>query len=419
MSMAIDDKTTHDGTSRTQRLDGRERSALDDLETLVAKRLRYIRLAQEFAELANSAESIEDGVTRALRCFCRVLGWPVGHAYLQADSRGARYVDRGVWWIEEGLDADSFVEASSKLTFEPGMGFVGRVIETAKAQWAGEEVVEQMLGRSAEAVQAGLKCGIAFPILVQSRVAGVLEFYSHDVRRCEREPLDAVAQLGTQLGRVIERAEFERDLARVSQEERRELGRELHDTLSQQLTGIGMLARSLERKLEDDGSSEAARARNLLESIEEARGKLRAVARGLNPVDVDAVTLSRVVADFAQDTEDAFDVRCRFEERDALCVEDDFTANQLFCIIREAVHNAAKHAHADLIEIEARRGPDQLVELSVRDDGDGFDVEVTERPGMGLRTLRYRARLIGARLRIDSRPGRGTSVACTFRGEKQ
>ena len=121
-------------------------------------------------------------------------------------------------------------------------------------------------------------------------------------------------------------------------------------------------------------------------------------------------------AEFMDDTAQAFKISCRFEEGDALTVADDFTANQLFCIVREAVHNAAKHAGATLISTDVTKDPNGALRLRVRDDGNGFDAKSIERSGMGLRTLRYRSRLIGARLRIESAPGKGTSIVCSLRG---
>lgn len=379
-------------------------------------RLRQARLTQRFAELANKSDSIDEGLAIALQAFCQIMGWSIGHAYSSVGTSTARYIDSGIWWLDEVHGCAPLVEASARSVVEPGDGFLGRVAASGRASWLDRDEVEALGGRGVAARQIGVVCGIAFPILVQSRIAGILEFYSRDEKVCEPELLEIGVQLGTELGRIVERVEFEREIARISQEERRRIGRELHDTLSQQLTGIGMLARSLEQKLEDKGDPQAGRARTLIDNIQDAHTKLRAIARGLNPVDVNATTLSSAIAEFAEQTTRTFGVRCKLIDESALEVQDDFTANQLFLLVREAVHNAAKHSGADVIRIEVTPLSEHAMRIGVHDDGRGFDTGGSAHEGMGLRTLRYRARLLGARFRIESAPGEGTSVICTVEG---
>ena len=80
----------------------------------------------------------------------------------------------------------------------------------------------------------------------------------------------------------------------------------------------------------------------------------------------------------------------------------------LFRMVQEAIQNILKHAKAKTITLTARTEKDQ-VEVSIQDDGRGFDPSATG-GGAGLDNIRSRARMIGARLSIDSRPGFGTIV---------
>ncbi len=84
-------------------------------------------------------------------------------------------------------------------------------------------------------------------------------------------------------------------------------------------------------------------------------------------------------------------------------------AEQLARITREAVANAVRHAEAERVRVSLRSDGGDLV-LRIRDDGTGFDPAAPRGSGHGLESLRDRARLIGATLRIDSAPGSGTSV---------
>jgi signal transduction histidine kinase len=90
---------------------------------------------------------------------------------------------------------------------------------------------------------------------------------------------------------------------------------------------------------------------------------------------------------------------------------DDLPEEHTTCIYRmvqEAVNNAARHASARTVEVVVRREADRVV-FSVQDDGAGFDASFVR--GLGLLGMEERVRRLGGRLRIDSQPGRGTSIA--------
>jgi two-component system sensor histidine kinase NreB len=82
----------------------------------------------------------------------------------------------------------------------------------------------------------------------------------------------------------------------------------------------------------------------------------------------------------------------------------------LYRIIQEGLRNISKHACAEHISVSLK-GMDHDVLLSVQDDGIGFDwAEVKEKPGLGLSSMRERARLIHGELSIQSQPGKGTLI---------
>ncbi len=83
----------------------------------------------------------------------------------------------------------------------------------------------------------------------------------------------------------------------------------------------------------------------------------------------------------------------------------------LFRIVQEAIHNAVTHGGASRIDIELAADSDCLC-LRIQDDGSGFEVGKTQSEGMGLRVMQYRARSIGADLKIGSRPREGTHIQC-------
>ena len=97
-----------------------------------------------------------------------------------------------------------------------------------------------------------------------------------------------------------------------------------------------------------------------------------------------------------------------------MTLHDNFTANELYLIAREAVHNAVKHGRPGSIVI--RLESTQELVLQIRDDGVGIQRATGERPqeGVGLRIMRYRSRLIGATLKVARGANGGTVLTCTL-----
>ena len=212
---------------------------------------------------------------------------------------------------------------------------------------------------------------------------------------------------------MFEREQAERQLAESREREQRRLGSELHDTISQELTGITMMAERLSEELGEVRSPMADEMRSLVAHLSRTRGKVHALSRGLLPVEIEAAGVRRALEAIAASTRKLHGLDCRVHGDASVDVEDEVVANHLIRIARESVQNTVKHAQAEAVEITlTQRG--SLVALTIEDDGTGFSKpRVSE--GLGLRLMRHRAAAIGAELTIVSRPGRGTRVRCVWR----
>jgi two-component system, LuxR family, sensor kinase FixL len=253
---------------------------------------------------------------------------------------------------------------------------------------------------------------LAFPILMGDQVVGVLEFFAAEIEEPDNHLLELMANIGTQLGRIVERRRMQEELIDAVWEQQRYFGQELHDTLGQELTGIGMMVNSLARKLEASGSETAQSIREVGEMIQQAKTGVRRLAKGLFPVEVDAEGLRAALEDLSRTTCERCSIDCRFSVEGAIHTLDNSVATHLFRIAQEAVNNAVKHSLAKQIRIRLESSPEH-VELRIEDDGRGIDQDQTDRfSGMGLRIMRYRANLIGASFRIGGTPGEGTELCC-------
>src|SRR5262249_39552059 len=96
---------------------------------------------------------------------------------------------------------------------------------------------------------------------------------------------------------------------------------------------------------------------------------------------------------------------------------EHIVAHHLFFIAQEAVVNAAKHGKPTLIQVQLAPAGNDSYTLTVRDNGSGLALPLTEGRGMGIRIMKYRARMIGAEVEVASRPEGGVEVVCRFASE--
>ena len=212
---------------------------------------------------------------------------------------------------------------------------------------------------------------------------------------------------------ISERRRLEQEILSISEAERRRIGQDLHDGLGQMLTGIGLLHKNLSDQLQREEHAMASDAAEITDLIRDADQYARDLARGLTPVDLEASGLTEALNRLSDNAERLFDVHCRFEDVGTTLVHNSQAATHMYRITQEAVNNAVRHGEADRIRITLA-GNEQQVRLRIRDDGAGFATEGITNGGMGLRIMKYRARIIGGSFDLNSAPGQGTTVTCTL-----
>ena len=228
--------------------------------------------------------------------------------------------------------------------------------------------------------------------------------------RLEQEAADRTTAHQNLQREMEERRRLEREIARVSDEERRNLGQDVHDGVCQELTGALLRCQALKQRLER-GQNLAAEDLGALSSLlEEAIDEAYAVAKGLWPLDPDEGALSPALRALAKRTQASTGVHCRFVASGDVTVPDPTTAQHLYRIAQEALSNASRHANARHILVELQRSNDELV-LRVGDDGTGMPHEFPSE-GMGLSTMAYRAQVMEGDLTVGPGPDGGTSVVC-------
>ena len=212
---------------------------------------------------------------------------------------------------------------------------------------------------------------------------------------------------------ITERKRLEREVLEIAAGEQQRIGQELHDTTCQELAGLSLLAQGLANQLAVVSPAEGGVATKIADGMGRALDQLRAILKGLLPVEVDTDGLMAALEELAVQAEALTGITCRFDCAKPIAVRDNMAATHLYYIAKEAMTNAVKHGSPTHIGITLDRDGD-FVALAVRDNGRGISEPLDECQGMGLRIMQYRAGIIGATLSIGRVEGGGTVATCRF-----
>lgn len=210
---------------------------------------------------------------------------------------------------------------------------------------------------------------------------------------------------------------LEKEVLDTSERERQKIGYELHDDLGQHLIGIDVMTKVLRDKLLAVSEENARYAGEINKLVKDSIEKTRRLARGLCPVHLTSLGLEASLEELAASTANIFNMICDFRCPRHIPIDDISLSTHLYYIAKESIHNAIEHGKSSKIVLELLNN-NGIVSLSILDNGIGI-TDTTKVGGIGLRIMQYRARMIGASLRIESEPNGGTLVTCTFNLNKE
>lgn len=212
---------------------------------------------------------------------------------------------------------------------------------------------------------------------------------------------------------ISRRRHLEREILEVAGREQRRISQDLHDSVGQELTALALLSAELEQALRQDHSGQAGLAAKIAQGVRRTLEEVRAISRGLNPVPIDKAGLMSALEDLVQRLSQQTKAHCEFRCPRPVNLADNLAATQLFQVAQEATTNALKHARPKRLEICLERDDHGRVILRITDDGVGLPATATAWPGgVGLRTMRNRAQILGAELTIARGPKGGTQITC-------
>lgn len=227
-----------------------------------------------------------------------------------------------------------------------------------------------------------------------------------DQQRDLEQSLEAGATQAAQL------RDLNRRTVRMQEDERRRIAGDIHDAVSPLITGALYQARAL-RLGDPDDPGRSSRRDSTLDSIGDLLARsmeeLHGVVFALRPPDLDDIGVVAAIERYiAQVQRSGMTVRLEAAEDPPALTPEVRLA--IYRIVQESLHNALRHAAADeaVVSFEST---DDLLRVTIRDNGAGFNPEIATRPtALGLLSMRERAAAIGATLAVQSRPGDGTTI---------
>jgi two-component system, cell cycle sensor histidine kinase and response regulator CckA len=158
-------------------------------------------------QILAESDTLVDAMPKILRSICELSQWDLGALWFANDQTAV--LSCLEIWHQPSVDATAFSQATLGAVFTRGLGLPGRVWASGKPAWVLDVMQDANFPRAPFAAQAHLHGAFAFPIRINDRVLGVMEFYSHVIRPPDEELLKVFVTVGSQIGQFVERRRAE------------------------------------------------------------------------------------------------------------------------------------------------------------------------------------------------------------------
>lgn len=241
------------------------------------------------AAAANEAESPEAALGRALDRLCRHIGWPVGHVFpveepgRRGEGNEALIRPAGCSYLADPVRFGPFRLESEASQFRPGEGIPGATYAKGAPRWFATDCADRRFRPGAAGQRAGLRTVFGFPILAGRSVAAVMELCTDREVEPDPELEELAAEIGTQLGRTIERRRAALDLLRSKEELERRVGERTADLSA---LNAALMQEVAERQQVESALRETVtRHRDLVQSVRDVMFAVTPAGRAesLNP----------------------------------------------------------------------------------------------------------------------------------------
>ncbi len=394
---------------------GDRAAAREGLERALLSYRRELSALRDVMSAAAESLELRDVLRRLLDHVLRVMKSKVGAIHLFDEQQtvlklvAARGISRRVAARIEAVDGSFDAQAWATEPQEPSVS-PSTMPSLSVAAEDVSEIADPLRrpvsgGRRGEAVYMGV------PVRSRGEILGLISVVGPAGRVFDDGDVTLLRSIGDQIGVVVENARLYRQAEQLAVvRERERLARELHDSVTQSLYSLTLLAEASQRWI---GGGEADRAveyvARLGEIAQQALKEMRLLVYQLRPL----VLKREGLVGALQHRLDAVERRAGVDARLLVQGALDLPAGVevgLYRIAQEALNNALKHAAPSSVILRVRADR-RHVRLEVVDDGRGFDpTAVVNGGGMGLISMEERAERMGGSFTLDSAPGHGTTV---------
>jgi len=378
------------------------------LEIAEREQRDFSEAMREIATLLTSTLDLKDVLERILNNLGRVL---------MHDSASITILEDDYIWIARHRTIRDTQEIVAERQLQTEYRhYLTRIIDTRQPVVVADLQEDEQVRETA--IQASVRAYVGVPIMLQDEIIGFVNAFNEkpntfDIQDSERVLAFAeLAAIAIQNARLFQKSQ---ELAAV--EVRQRLARELHDSVTQTLYTTQNMAESALRRWQRDPE----RAHNLMQSVYQltrtALAEMRILLLELRPSALSQVNLKTLFDQYLQPIVDRGQFNLQMSIDDVPPLPPDVQI-ALYRITQEALNNIDKHALAQHVTVTVRNHDDH-VELQIRDDGRGFDVEEVASTSLGLNIMRERSVEINADINIRSEAGSGTQITVIWKKEKQ
>jgi GAF domain-containing protein len=369
------------------RLYGEAQQRLAEIE----RRREVAEALRDLLAVVNSGRSLDAILDHVVAQASRLLGSDASAIYLPAEAGFLRV------HASRGLDAENTARRVTVGAPPSGLAF--------RSQHP-VALTDSETGR--------YKAVLAVPLAVKSETYGTLTLYYRDRRTFDDEDIALASTFADQAALAIENARLsERAQQAATLEERQRLARELHDAVTQTLFSASLIAEVAPRLWQRNPEEAMRRLEELRMLTRGALAEMRALLLELRP----GALVEAPIGQLLRQLSDATSTRARLVAEVRIDCERSLPPDvhvATYRIAQEALNNVVKHAQASCVTIDLAANAEGL-ELSVLDDGLGFDPTRVPPGHFGVSIMRERAEAIDAQLAIGPREAGGTQVALRWR----
>jgi len=384
------------------------REASDLTETLHKRDTQFDAL-NRLSAIISQAESLEKALVGTLDQLLALTEADIGSVHVLEPKSGSLKLiaSRGV--------SQGFIYAEECIPI--GDCLCGEAAQTGELVSSPDLSAEPRLSRAA-CRDERFGSMISIPLKSRDRVLGILTIYAKRPHRFSEMDRELLALVGHQIGVAVENAQLyarTRELAVL--EERGLIAQEIHDGIAQSLAYLNLETKRLEELLATKNKKQA------LSQLDHIREVIKDTYEDVRELLVDFRTkfkegeglvevLSRYIKDFGQRT----GIQADLVNSDSALALSSAAQVQVFRMTQEALSNVQKHASAQRVTVSLS-ATSALLEIKIQDDGRGFDTqELSSKVNLhlGLEIMRERAANLYGDLRLESQPGRGTTLHITI-----